>query len=882
MKTPTDIIETDEGKNLRAFNMKLPSWVSTFLVISLIIMLALTVNHSLEKDMASRFGRQQLTIAKGVALGIEDLIASIENSAMLLSRLSLEKEIGPDIAVKIMPSIYGNLMEKVRFIAKVDDRGMIQSFYPPHAKEMIDKSLIRAIKEIEKPYIYHTYLLEAEHESAGDGSTESIIISIPTKDREGKVTGAIITTLSLDKIIDRFATQENNGATSDLWLVDNSGFFIIHPNEQLIGKDVKSLTGINGDKGANLKEVFLKGEEGYGEYSLKNEKGDSEKRIVAYAPVNVGTELWSVAISTPYGAVISSLRKAFINILIGAMALIIVVIITAISMAYTGARQLRLKEELKHLKEKQEWQDKLIEEHKTIEGIIEGSPIPTFVLNKDHTILYWNNACSKLTGYGADVMVGTDKHYLPFYGQERPVIAQHIIDSDFEGLKKYYGTKEIKKSEIVEGAYEARDFFKNLGGKSRHLYFLAAPIYDKNGEIIAAIETLQDISEEVILANNLKEYTESLRDELALNINLRKEIEELYAYLQSMVRSLPAKFFDIGSDGIIRYVSSDIKKNDKEGSITIKGKHFLEFVDPENRELVISKWEDAKRGIYAPYEIEARARDGSKRHLLLSAHPMKEMGRLLFVQRDITEFKTLENKLYESRKLAAVGQLSAGIAHEVRNPLSSIKMSLQILEKRMNPSGNNLKRFKIAMREVDHLEKLVNDILIYARPAPPKMEQSDIRKILEHALEMTEKARAEKEIHVQINFDENAPPITVDRAMMEHLFINTCHNAIDAMASKGNLTISTKFEGNGTQSVIVKIEDNGCGIDAEDLPHLFNPFFTRKKYGTGLGLTQVKKIIDLHQGSIKISSKRDKGTTVTITIPVSQKNVTSGRIAQRN
>lgn len=879
MKNPIGVTETDEGKNLKAFDMKLPIWVSTLLVISLIIILALTVNHSLEKDMSSRYGMQQLTIAKNVALGIEDLISSIEKGTLLLSRLSLEEKLDSYIAVNIIPSIYSNMLGKVRFIAKVNDRGMIQSIYPLQAKEMVDKNLGRTINEIGEPKIYHADLPQAEDEPTGDGSDKSIVISIPTKNREGNVTGVIITALSLSKIIDRFAMAEGDGVTSDLWMVDNSGVFIIHPNEQLIGKDVKSLAYTNDDKGSNLKDVLIKGESGYGEYSSKNEKGDNKKRIVAYAPINVGKELWSVAISTPHGAVISLLRKAFVNILIGAIALIIVVIITAISMEYKGVRQSRLKEELKHLKEIQEWQDKLIKEHKTIEGIIEGSPIPTFVLNKDHKVLYWNRACSKLTGYDADEMVGTNKHYLPFYDQERPVIAQHIIDGDFEGLNKYYGSKEIKKSDVVEGAYEARDFFKNLGGKSRYLYFLAAPIYDENGEIIAAIETLQDVSEEVILANDLKEYTKSLRNELASNIKLRKEIEELYAYLQSTIRSLPARFFDIESNGIIRYASSDIKKDSKEVSRTIKGKHFLELVDPKNRELMISKWEDAKRGIYTPYEIEARAKDNSKRYLLLSVHPMKEVNRLLFVQRDITEFKILENKLYESRKLAAVGQLSAGIAHEVRNPLSSIKMSLQILEKRMNPSGNNLRRFKIAMREVDHLEELVSNVLIYAKPAPPNMKQSDIGKILEHALEMTEKAKVEKEIRVQINYDESAPPITVDRSMMEHVFINICHNAIDAMDYNGKLTISTKFVGNSTQSVIVEIEDNGCGINAEDLPHLFNPFFTRKKYGTGLGLTQVKKIIDMHQGSIEISSNRNKGTIVTVTIPVNQNHVTSELIS---
>lgn len=851
--------------------MKMPIWISTLSVIFLIIILALTVNHSLEKDMARQFGKQQLVIAEGIASRIEDLIADIEKSARLFSWLSSDRSIAPDTIQDIMQSLYGDL--PMTLAAKIDEKGNVQTIFPTHEGGMVNGDLIREIRKIKKPHIYHVDLPGG----AKDGTTtSSTILTIPTQDG-----GIIITALSLDKITARFTAPDIEGVNSNLWMVDDMGFLIIHPRGEVIGQTVQSIGAGTAAEKDTLKAVFMEGKAGYGTFKLRDEGGHGERRIIAYAPVREKENLISVAITTPYGSVIALLRKAFINIMIGTIALIIVVMIAAVSIAYAGVRQLRLKEELKYFKERKELQDRLIREHQTLEGILEGSPTPTFVLNRDHTILYWNKACSKLTGYDAADMVGTEKHYLPFYEEERPGMAHHIINGDIEGMKQYYSDKGLKEVDIIEGAYAARDFFKNLGGKSRYLYILAAPIYDDSGNIIAAIETLQDISEEVILANDLKEYTDSLQDELGVNIRLKNEIEELNVYLKSMIRSLPAKLFDIGSDGIINYASLELEKSRQDKPVEMKGKHFLEVIDPENRDFMIAKWEELQKGIHTPYELEATARDGSKRHLLLTSHPMKGTDRFLFVQRDITEFKNLEKRFYESQKLAAVGQLSAGIAHEVRNPLSSIKMSLQILEKRMQPLGNNLKRFKIAMREVDHLEKLVNDVLIYARPAAPAMKRSDIRNILEHALEMTEKAQAEKHIHVHLQFDEDAPLIMADRAMLEHVFINTCHNAIDAMDDEGTLRISTKFVNNERPLVIVEISDNGCGIDAEDLPHLFNPFFTRKKYGTGLGLTQVKKIMDLHQGSIDISSKTDEGTTVTVTIPVNQEEGTSKHTSRR-
>ena len=470
-----------------------------------------------------------------------------------------------------------------------------------------------------------------------------------------------------------------------------------------------------------------------------------------------------------------------------------------------------------------------------------------------------------MTGFDAVDMIGTDRHSIPFYKKKRPALADIIIDYDIDVLEKYYGTKSVKKSATVEGAYEAMDYIPDLGGKDRYIYFLAAPIYDGKGEIIAAIETIQDVTQQRETDIRLKEYAKTLQNELNANIKLRREIEDLYNYLQSILDSLPEKIFDLDSEGIINYVSRDVKKDGKIISQKFGGKHFADFVDPENRQFVLGIWENAKKGIFTPYEMTVTAKDGSKRNLLITPRPVKGADHYILVQRDITELKILEEKFYESQKLAAVGQLSAGIAHEVRNPLSSIKMSLQILEKRMQPEGNNSKRFKIAMREVKHLEKLVNDLLLYAKPSEPQKRPSNIKNILDHALAMTEKSVSDKHIRVEMDLAKSLPPMDVDPEMLEQALLNIYLNAIDAMEKGGKLSISARKTDN---RVLVEVKDDGCGISSEDMPHIFNPFFTKKKYGTGLGLTQIKKIMDLHQGAITISSKEGNGTSVAMTFPI--------------
>jgi PAS domain S-box-containing protein len=688
-----------------------------------------------------------------------------------------------------------------------------------------------------------------------------LVVGCPLRRQDGKFAGAWIVSFSLSAVVDKYEKQTRNNELGDLWLMDEKQQIIIHPDSAFVGKNIKDLL-ING-KGAQFDFSSANGD--YFEAVVRLSDKKQQRSVVAFYPLQAGDKKWVLFVVAPYSLVISPVRKTFVYTLFISLLLIGVVIIASMSFAYKEGKRLRIKEEKKRLKEREDWQEKLLLEKKTIDGIIEGSPIPTFVINKEHKVILWNRACMELTGYSTEDMVGTDKHYVPFYSVKRPLIADLIIDSEIEDLNKYYGTKKVKKTDKVLGAYEATDYFENLGGRNRILYFLAAPIYDEKGEIIAAIETLQDVSREREMTKSLSEYAETLQNELVENIELRRQIEDLYSYLQSIINSLPDKIYEMDENGIINYMSLGLRKGGIIHNREFKGKYFLDFVAPGYEDFVLSKWEAAKKGVYDPYEIEATSKDGRKHNLLITTSPVTGTNHYILVQRDITEFKNLEKKLYESQKLSALGQLSAGIAHEVRNPLSSIKMSLQILAKRMNPEGNDLKRFKIAEKEVDHLEVLVNNVLAFAKPVEPKKIPVDLSKVLEQAIAMAEKGIADKQIEMQTNFG-NIPPIAVDAAMMADAFLNVIRNAVEAVEEHGKVLVSLRYFDETHQAAVVEIKDNGSGIDEADMPHIFNPFFTRKNYGTGLGLSLVKKIVDLHQGKIEIISEKYKGTKVCVTL----------------
>lgn len=841
----------------QAFSLRI--WLTSLVVILLILLLALTVNNAREKEMADLFSRQQLASAQNASARMTEILSQVERNVALFSYFDPNgKILSPQDhrKIEILYSVWGKTIDAVLvFDAQERVRRVLSQDAQPRVNLIPH---FQALKSQKRQYLNLALSGAVSSGSPTQKQDWYLIWGYPIW-REGRIfDGAWMVSFSLAALVHAGERQIQENRLGDLWLINDRGQIIMHPHSSAIGKNTGDLIH---DRRGNAIAFSPEGGR-HIDAKILQRSGSLQRSVIAYYPFQVAGNHWFVMVSAPYAQVVAPVRTTFLYTMFSAFVLMLILVIVGIFYAFREGRRLRMREVQERLKERETWQEKLLREKKTIEGIIEGSPIPSFVINKEHQVILWNRACVELTGQSAEDTLGTDGHYRAFYPVKRPMVADLIIDADIDALNKYYSAKQVKKSEKVLGAYEAYDYYENLGGRSRYMYFLAAPIYDEDGNIIAAIETLQDISREQELTRSLQEYAETLQNELAENIELRKEIEGLLNYMQSIVRSLPDKIYELDQNGIITFISWGLKKPKSE----LRGKHFLEFVAPENADFVVSRWEDARRGIYTPYEIETVAKDGHKVNLMITTSPVIGTDNYILVQRDITEFKNLEKKLYDSQKLAALGQLSAGIAHEIRNPLSSIKMSLQILEKRIKPEGNDLKRFKIAEKEVEHLEELVNNVLVFAKPMEPKIESVDLTKVLEQAVALSEQIIHDKKIDVTLE-TRDAPAVNVDVAMITDAFVNVIRNAVEAMEEGGHIFIYARSIGSRPPSVLVVVEDDGCGIDDADMPHLYNPFFTKKKYGTGLGLSQVLKIVEVHQGKLEIISEKGKGTKVCITLP---------------
>jgi signal transduction histidine kinase len=253
----------------------------------------------------------------------------------------------------------------------------------------------------------------------------------------------------------------------------------------------------------------------------------------------------------------------------------------------------------------------------------------------------------------------------------------------------------------------------------------------------------------------------------------------------------------------------------------------------------------------------------------------------LMVVTDITALKRLELQIRRSDRLASLGTLSAGMAHEIKNPLVSIKTFAQLLPERYHESDFRETFSGLIVHEIDRIDSLVNQLLRFARPAKPLLRPMHAHEILEKTLRLVQHRLYQKEIKVTQRWNAPVDTIRADGDQMEQVFLNFFLNAMDAMKRGGELTVSTETRSGGSlvtrllpedeernEALHISIRDTGEGIKKEDIARVFDPFFTTKDFGTGLGLSVVHGIIEEHGGQIEVESELAKGTSFHIFLPL--------------
>jgi len=238
----------------------------------------------------------------------------------------------------------------------------------------------------------------------------------------------------------------------------------------------------------------------------------------------------------------------------------------------------------------------------------------------------------------------------------------------------------------------------------------------------------------------------------------------------------------------------------------------------------------------------------------------------VFIFRDLMEVRRLQQEVERTKRLASLGSLAAGVAHEIRNPLSSVKGFATYFREKLKDSPQDRDTATTMIQEVERLDRVIGQLLEFARPSTLKIKPVRIHDLIQHSLKLIEGDARSKGIEVKADIPRDLPDVPMDGDRINQVLLNLYLNGLQAMDGGGVLEVRV-LRDDIRKLTTITVSDNGRGIETADLERIFDPYFTTKPDGTGLGLAIVHKILDAHGGSIKVRSQRGAGTAVTITLP---------------
>ena len=369
------------------------------------------------------------------------------------------------------------------------------------------------------------------------------------------------------------------------------------------------------------------------------------------------------------------------------------------------------------------------------------------------------------------------------------------------------------------------------------------------------------------LADQLRLADQSLREK-------EQGLSRLRAFHENIVHSISSGVFTTDEKGQITSFNPAAQEATGYSFEQVEGRSWREVFNWHPGRQEDDRMQDVSANMR--FEVECKRSDGNRLILGMTLAPLHERGErtgLVGVFKDLTQIRDLEEEMRRKEWLASLGEMSAGMAHEIRNPLGALAGAMQMLRKDLEADETSQRLMEIAVREATRLDTIITEFLQYARPPALNLAECDLNKVLAETLDLVQhEARSRTNITIAAAPCIGTLPAQVDQDQMKQVFWNIAVNAFDAMPKGGQLTIATgcrKIDVAGRRAEVVEIsfQDTGEGIPKNNLGKIFLPFFTTKKRGSGLGLAAVHRIVDLHGGWIKVESREGQGTRFGVCLP---------------
>jgi len=801
-------------------------------IISLIITLNIFFQQTYQSEMAEQFNSQQLIIAKSVAKNIEGEMKHIEAETLSLSRLLAGSSFGERTLREAVYTAYVELSEDANVdITIVDARGGLKYSSSGRHRTAGDAALFEEGKKIEPGRLLVVDRLEQQRK---------IILMAPIY--RSSLEGLVIVGITIDSVSNKFLAPIKAGIRGHAWMMDSDGTLLYHPTQPgMVGKNLYKAdkSCFQCHKSFDVeKKILESGDIGFSSYIAPY----GEDKLVAFSRVRASDLSWIVCVSIPYSEVTLSIRKSMTLHSLLVISIFVATLTGAFSLVLINRKRVKAEEKAKHLETQRQLEKEIVQTKDYLENLLESTESKIMVLDRDMIIRTVNSAHERLCGQKKEEIVGRSFFDIfPVDSGESENMIRGILEKCLEG-----------------SSHRLSNYSYVTGGHTLHLNISINPLI-LHGRVEGVILSSSDVTEEVNLKTKIQEYALKLEEMVVARTDeLMEEKEKLDAIVGAIEGGLcviddQEKKIIWANRTLLGWLGvSDVASVDP---CTIYSDQS--FKQPIDKALVSGQMVQAV--VNAPF-------GGRAGFFQITVNPIHESTgstHTLVLIQDITEMKKMEERMMHSEKLSALARISAGVAHEIGNPLTSISSYVQILRE-MEHDEFTKESLDTVAKHINRIADIVRQMSSFSKTKSSDLRHHDVKELVQMTLDLVKYDKRMKGILINKEIPDDLPEVIVDETQFIQVVMNIILNAADAMAGGGTLDIAARSL---DKEVEIELADSGPGIPAEHMEKIFDPFFTTKEKGTGLGLAVSYNIIKSHQGDILVENGPQGGTIFRVRLP---------------